>query len=312
MNDENGEKNKNGECGENNKNDKIKPKLYLCATPIGNMGDITLRTLDTLKNVERVYCEDTRNALKLLNHFGIKKPTVSCHEHNEARRAEEIASLVSEGKAIAFVSDAGMPAVSDPGARLISCFIQKGLPFEVLPGANAAITAWALSGLPTDSLYFCGFLPRSGRERERAIEKLKSEASTSVLYESPLRVGATLSELYKSLGERPCALVREITKLYEQTVRGELSELAEKYSNEPPKGECVIVLGGASSEKDIDNAKLHNFISALLTDGVSVKKIAKLAADIFNIAKNDAYRLACEQKEKAREQKGSKLSVENG
>lgn len=276
---------------------EIKPKLYLCATPIGNLGDITLRVIETLKNVDFIYCEDTRNTLKLLNHFEIKKPTVSCHEHNEAQRAEEAAAAVSNGKAIAFVSDAGMPAVSDPGSRLIRYFIEKGLPFEILPGANAAMTAWTLSGFPTDSLYFCGFLPRNGKARENAIEKLKNISATTVIYESPLRVSSTFAELYKKLGDRPCALVREITKIYEQTVRGTLSGLAEKYAQQPPKGECVIVMGGAPEENHIDKDKILRFISALTEEGVGVKNIAKLASDIFDIPKNDAYKLAGEMKE---------------
>ena len=278
-------------------NNEIKPKLYLCATPIGNLGDITLRVLETLKNVDFIYCEDTRNTLKLLNHFGIKKTMVSCHEHNEAQRAEEAAAAVSDGKSVAFVSDAGMPAVSDPGSRLIKYFIEKELPFEILPGANAAMTAWTLSGLPTDTLYFCGFLPRNGKARENAVEKLRNISATTVIYESPLRVKATLTELYEKLGERPCALVREITKLYEQTVRGTLSSLAEKYADEPPKGECVLVMGGAQEEDSFDKDKLNSFISFLTQEGVGVKNIAKAASEFFDIPRNDAYKLAGEMKE---------------
>ena len=146
-------------------NKKIPAKLYLCATPIGNLEDITLRCLRILRGAAAVYCEDTRNTLKLMNHFEIKKTLISCHEHNEEQRANEIAERVRGGEAIAFVSDAGMPGVSDPGSRLVRFFVENDLPFEVLPGANAVLTAWVMSGLPTESLYFCGFIPRSGAER---------------------------------------------------------------------------------------------------------------------------------------------------
>ncbi|MBO4501831.1 MAG: 16S rRNA (cytidine(1402)-2'-O)-methyltransferase, partial [Clostridia bacterium] len=173
----------------------LAPKLYLCATPIGNLGDMTLRTLETLCSVKRIYCEDTRNTLKLLNAFGIKKPLESCHEHNEKSRAERIADEVRAGDAVAFVSDAGMPGVSDPGAELIKRFIELGLPFEVQPGASAMTTAWIMSGFDTKSLLFLGFLPRSGVERAAALERIAASEDTVCIYESPLRVGTTLKAL---------------------------------------------------------------------------------------------------------------------
>ena len=162
-------------------NKKIPAKLYLCATPIGNLEDITLRCLRILRGAAAVYCEDTRNTLKLMNHFEIKKTLISCHEHNEEQRANEIAERVRGGEAIAFVSDAGMPGVSDPGSRLVRFFVENNLPFEVLPGANAVLTAWVMSGLPTESLYFCGFIPRSGAERSEAVERIKNSGATVVL-----------------------------------------------------------------------------------------------------------------------------------
>ncbi len=161
-------------------------KLFLCATPIGNLGDITLRAIETLRAADKIYCEDTRNTLKLLNALEIKKPLESCHEHNEQQRAKEIAAEVRGGMTVAFVSDAGMPGVSDPGSRLVREFIREGLPFEVLPGASAMVTAWVASGLPTESLHFIGFLPRSGKERTEAIERLVTERATCVLYELSL------------------------------------------------------------------------------------------------------------------------------
>ena len=283
----------------------LAPKLYLCATPIGNLGDITVRTLETLKGVKRIYCEDTRNTIKLLNAFGIKKPLESCHEHNEKGRAERIADEVRAGDAVAFVSDAGMPGVSDPGAELIKRFIELGLPFEVLPGASAMTTAWIISGMDTKSFVFHGFLPRSGAERTEALERIAKSSETACVYESPLRVGATLKELaaaIEKLGSsaeaRPCALVREITKAFEECVRASVAELAKRYENEPPKGECVLVIGpaegaGAGGEDE----RLDPLLSALLAEGVSVKTAARIASETLDLPKNAAYKRAMELKQ---------------
>ena len=283
-------------------NNEISPKLYLCATPIGNLSDVTFRVAETLKAVEKIYCEDTRNTVKLLNALDIKKPLESCHEHNERQRAEQIAEEVASGKAVAFVSDAGMPGVSDPGTRLVQTFIEKGLPFEVLPGASAMVTAWVVSGLPTEKLYFIGFLPRSGAERTEAIEKLLASDATAVLYESPLRVGATLGEILQNLrkingnADRPCVLVRELTKTFEECIRGDLSELAERFSEEPPRGECVILLGGAKKEdgRSAAEEKLDALLSALLRENISVKTAVRIAAETLGLPKNAVYKRAME------------------
>ena len=282
---------------------RIEAKLYLCATPIGNLGDITFRAAETLGKVGKIYCEDTRNTLKLLNALGIKKPLESCHEHNEQQRAAEIADEVRGGMAVAFVSDAGMPGVSDPGSRLVREFIRRQLPFEVLPGASAAVTAWVASGLSTESLYFIGFLPRSGRERTEAVERLVSSRATSALYESPLRVGETLREIVSALeklGEneknRPCCLVRELTKTFEECVRGTAAELAERYSSEPPRGECVILLGGAGEEAEAAAArsKLDLLLGSLIREGLSVKTASRIAAETLGLPKNAVYKRAME------------------
>ncbi len=285
---------------------KLEAKLYLCATPIGNLGDITLRTLDTLRRVTRIYCEDTRSTLKLLNALNIKKPLESCHEHNEKARAQRIVQQVLGGEAVAFVSDAGMPGVSDPGAELIRACIALGAPFEVQPGASAMTTAWVMSGLDTKSLLFMGFLPRSGAERTEALEKAASSADTVCLYESPLRVGATLAELAACIQKRggapelrPCALVREISKAFEQCVRGSVSELARKYAENAPKGECVLILGAAPMGSEADeavNARLDGLLGALLDEGLSVKTAAKIASEALDAPKNAAYKRAMELK----------------
>ena len=255
-------------------NKKIPAKLYLCATPIGNLEDITLRCLRILRGAAAVYCEDTRNTLKLMNHFEIKKTLISCHEHNEEQRANEIAERVRGGEAIAFVSDAGMPGVSDPGSRLVRFFVENNLPFEVLPGANAVLTAWVMSGLPTESLYFCGFIPRSSAERSEAVERIKNSEATVVLYESPHRVAATFADFSELFPNRECALVREITKTFEQVIRGTAAELAARFAENEPKGECVVGI--------------------LLNAGIGAKNTAKIASSILNVPKNEAYRLALE------------------
>lgn len=287
----------------------LAPGLYLCATPIGNLGDITLRTLETLSRVKRIYCEDTRNTLKLLNAYGIKKPLESCHEHNEKSRAERIAAEVRAGDAVAFVSDAGMPGVSDPGAELINKFVEQGLPFVLQPGASAMTTAWIMSGLPTKSLLFLGFLPRSGAERAEALERIAKSADTVLIYESPLRVGAALADIAeaieksgRSAEERPCALVREITKAFEECVRGSAAELAKRFAAEPPKGECVLAIGAAEKEAASENnGMLDALLNALLCEGVSVKSAARIAAETLDMPKNAAYKRAMELNKAERE-----------
>ena len=277
--------------------EKIEAKLYLCATPIGNLGDVTERVLFTLSQVDTVFCEDTRNSGAMLFKFGIKTRLESCHEHNENYAAEKAAELVSSGKAVAYVSDAGMPCISDPGERLVRAFIERGLPFEVLPGASASLTAAILSGLPTKRIYFAGFLPRENRERAEILSELIRVRATAVIYESPYRVGETMKELFGLMGDREAAVVREITKIYEETVRGKLSVLAEKYAETPPKGECVIVVEGARGEEKPAET-LDEMLTRLLKGGMSVKDASKQAAMLLDIPKAEAYRRANEIKEK--------------
>ncbi|MBQ1520110.1 MAG: 16S rRNA (cytidine(1402)-2'-O)-methyltransferase [Clostridia bacterium] len=268
-------------------------KLYLCATPIGNMGDITLRVLETLKAAEVIFCEDTRNSGAMLSKLGIKKPLESCHEHNEAAAAERVTSLVRSGKPVAYVSDAGMPCISDPGERLVAACIENGIPFEVLPGASASLTAAIMSGLPTKRIFFAGFLPRENRERNELLAEIKRVKATVVLYESPYRVGATLKELLRVLGDRRAVVVREITKLHEEAVRGTTASLAERYAEDDPKGECVIVISG-EGEAEAQAETLDELLMRLLRDGMSVKDAAKQAALIMDVSKSEAYARANE------------------
>ena len=271
--------------------------LYLCGTPIGNMEDITLRALRVLRECSRVYCEDTRNTGALLSRLEISKPLISCHEHNEEQRAAEIAERVQSGEAIAFVSDAGLPGISDPGERLVSAFIRRGLPFFVLPGASASLTALVLSGLPTGEACFVGFLPRAGKERREAVARLSRIKGTLIIYESPLRVAETAGELSVAWGNRAAALCRELTKLHEETFRATLTEIAQRYAEKPPKGETVLVVAGAGEEAPA--ASLEETLKRLLSDGVSAKDAAKQASALLDVPRNEAYRLAMELKNSA-------------
>ena len=276
-------------------NEALEPMLYLCPTPIGNLEDITLRAIHTLSACEAIYCEDTRRTTILLRHLDIKKPLLSCHTHNEAQRAEEIAARVLAGEAVAYVSDAGMPGISDPGERLVRQCIAEGVSFCVLPGPSASLTALVLSGLPTAEAVFAGFLPRGGKERREAIARLARQKGTVIFYESPLRVAETAQDLLAAWGERPAALCRELSKVYEEAVRSTLSALAERYKDEPPKGECVLLIGGYL-EEPAGGADLDETLSRLLSEGLSAKDAARQASALLDVPRNEAYRRALEIK----------------
>lgn len=267
-------------------------KLYLCPTPIGNMEDMTLRALRVLRECAAVYCEDTRNTGALMNKLSISKPLISCHEHNERARAEEIGRRVLEGEAIAFVSDAGMPGISDPGERLVTYCIENDIPFEVLPGASASLTALITSGLPSREACFVGFLPRSGKERREAVARLARHRGSLIIYESPLRVAATAAELAEAWGDRQAVLLRELTKLYQEAVRSTLSGLAVAYADKPPKGEAVLVIAGATEESG--EGSLEETLSRLLSEGISAKDAAKQASALLDVSRNEAYKMALE------------------
>ncbi|MGI6193549.1 MAG: 16S rRNA (cytidine(1402)-2'-O)-methyltransferase [Christensenellales bacterium] len=250
--------------------------IYLCATPIGNLEDITQRAVRILSECDAVYAEDTRRSLVLLNHLGIKKPVFSCHEHNERQKAREIVARSAAGETVVVVSDAGMPGISDPGAAVVAAAIESGEPFTVLPGVSAVLTSAVLSGLPCDRFVFEGFLPREKKEREARIAQLKAEPRTAVLYESPFRLHDTLKELSIKLGESRCAAVcRELTKLHEECVRGTLLELAEHFSA-GAKGECVIVLAGAEEKEEApDLEKMLAEVESAVLAGERAKDAAK-------------------------------------
>lgn len=272
--------------------------LTLIATPIGNLSDITYRAVETLRAADVVYCEDTRRTLQLLNHLDIKKTLVSCHEHNERERAEEVVSHLRAGRSVAYVSDAGMPGISDPGAALVSACIAAGLPYTVLPGASAVLTAAVLSGLPCRTFSFYGFLPRDSKGRRAYLERIAACGQLAILYESPHRVGATLAALRDALGDRPAALLRELTKKFESVERGTLSELAARFSDTEPKGECVIcVLAAQEEHVPVETDALDALLLRALEDGFSVKDAAALAVERLGVKKKDAYARALDLRE---------------
>lgn len=230
----------------------LSPGVYLVATPIGNLEDITQRARRVLEECDLIACEDTRHTGRLLSRLGIKKPLISYHEHNEARRAGELAGRALGGERIAVVSDAGTPGVSDPAYRVVRAAIEAGIQVVPVPGASSVLAALTASGLPTDSFVFEGFLPPKGRKRLQKIEALLDEERTVVVFESPHRTPRLVSEIADLAPERPLALAREITKLHEEILRGTACELGEKLKDKKIKGECVLLIGPKRMEKADD------------------------------------------------------------
>lgn len=221
--------------------------LYVVATPIGNLRDITLRALETLAAAETVLCEDTRTSAKLLDHYGIRGRREALHEHNERDKAEAIAARIAAGAAIALISDAGTPLLSDPGFPLIRTLAEQNLPVFPVPGASALLSALVVAGLPTDAFAFHGFLPPKAGARANALERLKDSRETLVFYESPRRLEASLASMAEVLGERQAVVALELTKRFERSFRGTLAELAQRFAGEDTKGEAVIVVAGAAA-----------------------------------------------------------------
>lgn len=254
-------------------------RFYFCATPIGNLEDITLRVLRILGEVSFIACEDTRHSAKLLTHYEIQKPLIPYHEHNRRAAMTKILNALEAGDG-AYITDAGLPSVSDPGRELLQILREAGHEVTVLPGASASLTALVLSGLPMDHFVFEGFLPRKGRERRERLELLAKEPRTAVLYEAPHRLTQTLRDLAEHCGERSLALCRELTKQYEEVRDGLASEHLAYYENEPPRGEFVLILAGARSDApDLASALAH--ARALVQDGMGTKAAAKTAAEAY-------------------------------
>ena len=268
--------------------------LYLVATPIGNLQDITFRALETLRTVDLIACEDTRHSQKLLNHYSIKNRLISYHEHNEMERALELAELLAQGKSIAIVTDAGTPAICDPSFRIVEKANEIGAKVISIPGAVAFVNALIVSGLPTDSVFFGGFLPSKMSERIRRLEEVKTIPATLVFYETPHRLGKSLSDCVEVLGNRKAAVARELTKLHEETICGNLQDLAEKFSISQTKGEIVLVI----ERENISNLKsqisdtktISERIAELEKEGLDNKNALKKAAKEFGLSKSEAYR----------------------
>ena len=271
--------------------------LYLCATPIGNLGDITERVLRTLESVDLIAAEDTRNTLRLLNHFGIKKPLTSYHEYNKYTKAEELITKLHRGASIAVVTDAGTPAISDPGEVIAAMCLEQGIRVTSLPGACALITALTMSGLPARRFCFEGFLPADKKERRYILAQLQREERTTILYEAPHHLRGTLQELYDTVGDRRITLCRELTKKFEEALPMTLASAIEYYGGNEPRGEYVLVLAGADRAQ-LEEEKRRNFEEmtleehmALYTDqGLSRKDAMKKVAADRGVSKRDIYR----------------------
>lgn len=222
----------------------ISGMLSIVPTPIGNLADMTLRALETLKRADLIICEDTRQTWKLLQHYGVSKPLLSYHEHSKAGRVDEVSELLKQGKNLALVSDGGMPLVSDPGFCVVHKALEQNLPFEVLPGPSAVDTALVLSGLPCDSFSFLGFLSNKGASRKKELQVLRDREETLVFFESPFRIVKTLQDMLEIFGNREAAVVREMTKKFEEVLRGNLSDLIRDMTQKPRKGEMVVLVAG--------------------------------------------------------------------
>lgn len=276
----------------------MKGTIYLVATPIGNLQDFTFRAVETLKKVDLIACEDTRHTRKLLNHYEIKNKLVSYHEHNEQARSAEFTALLENGKSIAVVSDAGTPAICDPAFRIVQTAHEIGANVVSIPGAVAFVSGLIISGLPTDSIFFGGFLPSKNGERLSRLKEVKDVPATLVFYETPHRITKSLADCAAVLGNRQAAVVRELTKLHEENIRGNLNELAAR--NLQLKGEIVLVIGRESAESKVEGAEsektLAERIADLEAEGINHKLALKKAAKEFGLGKSEAYRLFVNEK----------------
>ena len=268
--------------------------LYLVATPIGNLEDITLRAVRILNEADQIACEDTRHTQKLLNHYNISKPLVSYHEHNEMTRAPELVLAMEQGQQIALVSDAGMPLVSDPGYRLVTLALRHHIGVVPVPGPSALLAALSASGLPNEEFLFAGFLPARSGERRRALERLRIEDRTIIFYEAPHRIEETLADAREILGDRTACLAREVTKLHEEFRRGTLSELIASLSDKPVRGEITLLIGAVPAEhraaqRDSSQSLAERVDELIRQAKLDRKEALKLAAKERGLTKRAAY-----------------------
>ena len=271
-------------------------KLYLCATPIGNLEDITLRVLRTLKEADLIAAEDTRHSIKLLNHFDIKTPMTSYHEFNKVEKARYLVDKMREGTNVALITDAGTPGISDPGEELVRQCYEAGIEVTSLPGPAACITALTISGMATRRFAFEAFLPSDKKEKQEIFEELKKETRTIILYEAPHRLVRTLSELLENLGDRRISVCRELTKTHETVFRTTVSEALSYYETEEPRGECVLVIEGKSrmeiqqeQERSWEAVSIEEHMKRYLDGGTDKKEAMKLVAKDRGMKKRDVY-----------------------
>lgn len=279
-------------------------KLYLCATPIGNLEDITFRTLETLKTVDLIAAEDTRHSIKLLNHFDIKTKMTSYHEYNRVEKARYLVNLLEEGKNIALITDAGTPGISDPGEELVRQCHERGIRVTSLPGACALINALIISGQPTRRFCFEAFLPADKKERAMILDQLKNETRTIILYEAPHRLLKTLEELYNAMGNRAMTVCRELTKKHETAFVSNMEDIIAYYTEHPAKGECVLVVQGRTlkelkkeSQEQFQELDLMEHMERYLANGYSQKEAMKLVAKDRGVGKREVYQELLKYKE---------------
>lgn len=266
--------------------------LYLVATPIGNLADFSQRAIGILKQVDLIACEDTRQTAKLLDAYGIAKPTRSYHDHNETERSRELAAELEAGRSIALVSDGGMPLISDPGFRLVRAAIEAGAPVVPVPGASAVLCALAASGLPTDAFYFGGFLPAKAGQRRTALAAVSEIPATLIFYEAPHRIVECLNDAADILGDRPCAVARELTKVHEEVLRGSLAQIAQTLAARPSiKGEITLLIGRSPAlPTGLAEADLATEVAALEASGHSRMDAIKTVAKRYQTGKRDVYK----------------------
>jgi 16S rRNA (cytidine1402-2'-O)-methyltransferase len=267
--------------------------LYLVATPIGNLADITHRALQILKDVDLIACEDTRHTHKLLQHYGINTKTVSYHEHNEQQRTAQLVDQLKQGSDIAVVSDAGTPSISDPGFRLVRAAIENDVPVVPVPGPSALISALIATGLPTDEFFFAGFLPSRSNARRTRLNELRAVPGTLIFYEAPHRLATTLKDAYEILGEREAAVARELTKLYEEIKRGRLSELSSYFEdNDKARGEIVVLIDRnvLAEATDKSESSIAALVDRFEQEGMDHRAALKKAARELGLSRAEAYR----------------------
>ena len=271
-------------------------RLWIIGTPIGNLGDLSVRALESLKAADLIYCEDTRVTGKLCSHFGIKTRRLAYHEHNADKVRPQILEQLAAGQTLALVSDAGMPLISDPGYKLISAVLEAGIEPQVIPGPTAVTSALVLAGLPTDRFFFAGFLPQKQTARRKGLEELAAIPASLVFYEGPSRLDKFLSDSAEILGDRQAAVSRELTKLYEETKRGSLSELAAYYHEQgAPKGELVVTIAPPDQAAPPDEAQLDELLETALTE-MSLKDAVEHVRSLTGLKKKQVYARALELK----------------